>query len=156
MLVNALTLARSMGELAKALEPDILPWLGHEDRRIRHRAILAAGWLGLNGESCFPKLKSSLEGSPHDRRIALQTLSKIAPPKEECMIYLTEAFKDPDEDIRRYGAEGLGNLRESAISHLESLPSLRDPSMGFALQPLLPWETWDPRPRRRYRFFMMP
>ena len=131
MLVNALTLARSMGELAKALEPDILPWLGHEDRRIRHRAILAAGWLGLNGESCFPKLKPSLEGSPHDRRIALQTLSKIAPPKEECMIYLTEALKDPDEDIRRYGAEGLGNLRESAISHLEALlPLLRDPSMG--------------------------
>jgi len=131
MLVNALTLARSMGERAKVLEPVILPWLGHEDRRIRHRAILAAGWLGLSGESCFPELKPSLEGGPHDRRIALQTLSKIAPVKEECMMYLTEALKDPDEDIRRYGAEGLGKLGESAISHLNALlPLLRDPSMG--------------------------
>jgi len=131
MLLHALDLVRNQGPAARELGGEVLNLMGHEDRRIRQRAILVGGWIGVDGREGYKRLKASLEGSLHDRRIALQTLSKIAVADLEQMTWLVRALQDGDEAIRRYGAEGLGRLGVASLDYLEALiPLLRDPSMA--------------------------
>ncbi|HVL67254.1 MAG TPA: HEAT repeat domain-containing protein [Vicinamibacterales bacterium] len=95
--------------------PDLTRWLGDTDARVRRRAALAIGRVGLR-DGTAPLTAALSDDDPEVRQMAAFALGLIGDPSAAAA--LTQALADPAVIVRGRAAEALGQIgaKESAAA----------------------------------------